>query len=151
MKPFDVNNPYFRTKVMTASPAELRMMLLEGSLRFMREGREGLVEKDFERVYEGFSQARAIVMELMNSLRDEVEPVLCDRLRGLYTYIYKLLVDASFEKNVAKADEAIELMGFEVETWAMVMEKLRVEGGGGAEPAAPATSGGVRSALSVEG
>jgi len=168
MKPFDVDNPYFRTKVLTASPAELRMMLLEGSVRFMREGRTGLVERDYERVYEGFTQARAIVMELMNGLRDEIDPLLCERLRGLYTYIYKLLVDASFEKSIPRADEAIELMDYEIETWALVLERIRAEGidgttaggaaGGGSGSVVPAPGGtngqdpgGVRSMLSVEG
>ena len=151
--PFDINNPYFRTKVLTASPAELRMMLLEGATRFMREGRQGLVEKDFERVYEGFSQARAIVMELMNGLRDEVDPALCERLRSLYTYIYRLLVDASFEKSVERADEAIGLMAYEVETWGLVMDKLRSEGADATPAPAPASPepGEIRSALSVEG
>ena len=66
MKAFDVNNPYFRTKVLTASPGELRLMLLEGAVRYIGLGREGLASKDYEKVYEGFSQARSIVMELMN-------------------------------------------------------------------------------------
>ncbi len=154
MKAIDVNNPYVRTKVLTASPAELRMMLLEGAVRFMREGREGLTSRDYERVYEGFSQARAILTELVNGLRDDVDAALCARLRGLYLYMYRLLVDASFEKSVEKADEAIGLMEFEVETWAMVLEKLRAEGG--AEPATPvqgSTVGGEgpRAPLSVEG
>ena len=30
---FDINNPYFRTKVLTASPEQLRLYLIEGALR----------------------------------------------------------------------------------------------------------------------
>ncbi|MEO1059304.1 MAG: flagellar export chaperone FliS, partial [Actinomycetota bacterium] len=31
-------NPYLKTKVMTASPEELRLMLYDGALKFCRQG-----------------------------------------------------------------------------------------------------------------
>lgn len=149
----DTNNPYFRTKVMTASPEELRLMLLEGAVRFMHEGRTALVAKDWEGVYDGFSQAKAIVMELINALRPEVAPELCSSLSALYTYIYRLLTEGSFERDLAKIDEAIRLMDYERETWAMAMEKLaREKGALGSAPAPgsdePATD---RPRLAVQG
>lgn len=124
---FDVNNPYFRTKVLTATPEELRLLLLEGALHFVAIGREGLASKDFERVYEGFSQSKAILMELMNALRPELAPELCSRLSGLYTYIYKLLMEASFERSDDKAAEAQKLLEYERETWVLLMQKLAAE------------------------
>jgi flagellar protein FliS len=131
----DVNNPYFRTKVLTASPEELRLLLIEGCIRFIRQGRQGLVDKDYEAVYEGLSQAKAIVMELINSMKPELAPDLCRSLSGLYTFIYRMLIEASFEKDVAKADEALRLMEYERETWMLVMEKLAREREAGAGPA----------------
>ncbi|MCA9307843.1 MAG: flagellar protein FliS, partial [Phycisphaerales bacterium] len=92
---FDVNNPYFRTKVMTATPEQLRMMLLEGALQFMRDGREGLAARNYEKSYDGFSQAKAIILELMNALKPEVAPELCARLQALYVYIFRLLTEGS--------------------------------------------------------
>ena len=149
MSTFDVNNPYFRTKVLTASREELRMLLLEGALRFMRQGRDALVAKDWEGVYDGFTQAKAIVLELTNSMRPEVAPDLVPRMQSLYVFIYRLLVEASFEKDVAKADEAIRLMEYERETWGLLMERVaagRAGGAGGAGGAeasdgAPETAG----------
>lgn len=131
---FDTDNPYFRHKVMTASPQELRLLLLDGALHFVDLGRQGLRESDFEAVYEGFSQAKAIVMELITSLNHEVDRELCDRMQSLYTYIYKLLIDASFERDDAKAKEARERLQFERDTWAMLMERIQH----GEQPAAPA-------------
>ena len=121
---FDINNPYFRTKVLTASPEELRLLLLDGALHFTAVGREGLAAKDFERVYEGFSQAKAIVMELINALRPEHAPELCQRMSGLYTYIYRLLMESSFQRDDEKAAEAQKLLEYERETWVMLMEQL---------------------------
>lgn len=125
---FDIDNPYFRHKVMTASPQELRMLLLEGAIRFVDTGREGLAAKDYEKVYEGFSQAKAIVMELITSLNHEVDPDLCARVQSLYTYIYSLLVDASFNRDDDKAKEARERLEFEKETWGLLMQQLVDEG-----------------------
>ncbi|GAB4519826.1 MAG: hypothetical protein Tsb0013_23580 [Phycisphaerales bacterium] len=129
---FDINNPYFRHKVMTASPQELRMLLLDGAIHFVDIGREGLANQDWEKVYEGFSQSKAIVMELITSLNHEVDPDLCARVQSLYTYIYSLLIDASFKRDDAKAKEARERLEYERETWGMLMQQLHKDGGDGA-------------------
>lgn len=135
---FDVNNPYFRTKVMTASREELRLLLLDGCLHFIDVGTEGLETKNYEKVYEGYSQAKAIVMELINALRPEVAPELCEKLSALYTYIYKLLVEAGFEKDPEKARQARQLVEFDRETWRMLMEQIKAGGSLDAEAHAQA-------------
>ncbi|MEO1129359.1 MAG: flagellar export chaperone FliS [Planctomycetota bacterium] len=135
--PIDVNNPYFRTKVLTASREELRMLLIEGGLLAMREGREGLVSKNFEQVYEEFSKAKAILLELIGGMKPEVAPELCAKLTSLYTYMHRLILEASLEKDIAKADEAIELMEYERETWSMLMDQLARERAGEDTPAEP--------------
>jgi len=134
---FDINNPYFRTRVLTASPEQLRLILLEGAIHFVGIGREGLATKNYEKVYEGFSQSKAIVMELMNALRPEIAPDLCSRLMSLYTYIYKLLIEASFEKSDPKAAEAAKLLEYERETWTMLLDKLATEKTGAPAPTTP--------------
>ncbi|MEM1424113.1 MAG: flagellar export chaperone FliS [Planctomycetota bacterium] len=145
---FDIDNPYFRHKVMTASPQELRLLLLEGAVHFVDVGREGLAQKDYEKVYEGFSQSKAIVMELITSLNHEVDPDLCARVQSLYTYIYSLLVDASFKRDDDKAREARERLEFEKETWTLLMGQLQQEGAAGA-PGEGASVSSVRATGSV--
>ncbi|RMD60969.1 MAG: flagellar export chaperone FliS [Planctomycetota bacterium] len=120
-------NPYLRTKVLTASPEELRLMLLEGAIRFARQGRDGMARKDHEATYQGLSQAKAIIMELINALRPEVNPELCQRMTALYVFMYKRLLEANLEKSVEMIDEVIELLEYERETWVMLMDKLRQE------------------------
>lgn len=136
-------NAYLRTKVMTASPEELRLMLLDGALRFARQGKEGLERKDFEAVFNGFSQCRNIITELIVTIRPDPDPELADRVRSLYAFIYSQLLEASLSKSMTHADEAIRLIEFERETWALLMKKVadeRLAGGGQAGPAAVAVS-----------
>lgn len=133
----NVNNPYFRTKVMTASQEELRLMLLDGCLRFLNQGRDGLVQKNYEQVYDGFTQARAIIMELIGGLRPEHDPQLCKNLEQLYTYTIIRLAEGSFRKDIAIVDEVIGLIEYERETWVLLMEQLERERDG--EPVTPTT------------
>lgn len=131
-------NTYLRTKVMTASPEELRLMLLEGAIKFARQGIEGLDANNPERTFSGFSQCRDIVFELLNTIRDDIDPELAQNARGLYSYLYRLVVEARFEKDRAKAESLVKLLEFERETWVMLMQQLAAERG--ATPAAPAES-----------
>ncbi len=123
------NSPkaYLRTKILTATPAELRLMLFDGALRFAEQGRDGLEQRDYEKAFNGISRCQDIVLELINSLKPEHAPDLCDKLTALYTFIYTRLVSASTERNVSMIDEAINLLRYERETWQMVLQKLAQE------------------------
>jgi flagellar protein FliS len=91
-------NAYLATKVMTATPTELRLMLLDGAVRFCRQGRDGLAARDFEASFNGFTRCRAIIIELLTTMKpDPNDPGLVERLRALYTYMISRLVTASRE------------------------------------------------------
>lgn len=123
-QPATKQNPYLRTKVLTASREELRLMLFDGALRYIRQGRQAIEDKDYEKLYESMNRAQKIVLELSNSLNHEILPDVCDKLSSLYTYIYRLLVDATMERKPAAADEALKLLQYERDTWVMLMDNL---------------------------
>jgi flagellar protein FliS len=133
-------NAYLRTKALTASPEELRLMLLDGAIRFARSGQEGLRNRNYEQSFNGVSQCRAIVMELMTSMRREHNPELCDRMHGVYMFLFNELINASMEKDPGRLDKVIELLEFERETWVQLMEKLRQERAGGGDGGSRPTS-----------
>ncbi len=128
----DIANAYQRTQVLTAGPEQLRLLLLEGAVRFARQGVEGIRTKNHEAVYVGFSKSRDIVVELMTSIRPDTDATLRSRVQGLYMFIFKLLADASLERDETKGDKAAELLEYEVETWKMAMAKAAEERAGGA-------------------
>ena len=97
----DSANAYLRTKVLTATPEQVRLMLLDGAIRFATQGREAMGRKDFEGTYLGVSQCRAIVFELLTSIGPDTEPSLAQRVRALYTYMYSRLLEASTERNLS--------------------------------------------------
>ncbi len=120
-------NPYLRTKVMTAGPAELRLMLFDGALKFAEQGRQGLTEKNYELAFTGISRCQQILAELIVSLDPKQAPELCERLSGLYTFMMTRLMAASHERDPAIVAEVITLLEYERETWIMLLEKLAAE------------------------
>lgn len=115
---------YLKAKVLTATPEQLQMMLFDGALRFGEQARQALVAKKYDESFEAISRVQRIVMELRVSLKRELFPELCDRLAGIYTYVYKKLVEANVEHKVEALDEATKLLKFQRETWAMLLDKL---------------------------
>jgi len=123
------SNAYLRTRVMTASQEELRLLLFDGALKFCRQANDAIARADWEASYNALTRAQKIVMELSSALDHAAAPELCERLSALYTYIYRRLVDANMERDRSAVDEAIRLIEYERETWAMVVKKLREEKG----------------------
>ncbi len=122
-------NPYLKTKILTASPQELRLMLYDGAIKFCHQAKASLVKQDFEAAYNNLMRAQKIVLELSTSLNPEIEPDLCQKLSALYTYIDRLLVDANMNRKEAPIDEAIKLLDYERQTWKMLIQRLAEQGG----------------------
>ncbi len=130
-------NAYLRTKVLTASPEELRLMLLDGAIKFASQGREGMAARNYEASFNGISQCRNIVLELLTTIKPEYDPELCDRVKSLYTFLYTQLVESSMEKNITKLDAVIKLLQYERETWVLLMAKIAEERGVKPSPPEP--------------
>jgi len=122
-------NAYLRTRVLTASPEELRLMLLDGAVKFASQGRAALEARQWEAAFTGLSQCRDIVFELMTTIRDDVDPALAEQAKALYSFIYRHIVEGGHEKDTKKVDTVIELLEYERETWVLLMKKLADERG----------------------
>ncbi|MCB9846428.1 MAG: flagellar export chaperone FliS [Phycisphaeraceae bacterium] len=118
---------YLRTKVLSASQEELRLMLLEGAVRFARQGREAIDGKDIEATVSGISQCRAIVGELLTSIRDDVDPELTDRVKSIYAFLFRELLELGVARDPLRLDKVIDVLEYERETWVMLMQRLAAE------------------------
>ncbi|MFW6154595.1 MAG: flagellar export chaperone FliS [Planctomycetota bacterium] len=150
-------NEYLKAKIMTATPQQLQTMLYDGAIRFCEQARQAMLEEDIPTTHERIVRAQRIVVELSSTMNAEVNPELCGRLASLYTYVYRLLVDANVQRDPAKIDEALGLLQHIRETWLMALNKLREDAAMGDEtpapapPAAPEATGGPGGILSIEG
>ena len=123
MNPQGAQN-YLRTRVLTATPEQLQMMLYDGAIRFAEQARPALEKKDWETSYNMISRAQKIITELTCTLKRDLFPELCDRLSALYNYVYRKLVEASVNHNLEALDEALKILRYQRETWALLMDQL---------------------------
>src|SRR6266550_295348 len=115
---------YLKTKVFTATPEQLQLMLYDGAIRFAEQARLALEQKNFEQSYNMISRVQKIITEMNYSLKHTVAPELCAKLASLYNYIYRKLVEASIEHTVASIDEALDLLRYQRQTWALLLDQL---------------------------
>src|SRR5215218_7415190 len=120
----NVAQNYLRTKVLTATPEQLQLMLYDGAIRFGEQGRIALHEKRYEDSYRLLSKVQKIITELSITLKPEVAPEICKKLSALYTFVYKKLIEANVDHAVASLDEALSILRYQRETWAMLLDQL---------------------------
>lgn len=117
-------NSYLRTRVLTATPEQLQLMLYDGAIRFCEQARTALLEKNWEQSYAQIARVQKIIMEMNCSLKHNIHPDLCGKLASLYNYAYRKLIEANIDHNVESLDEAMNILRYQRETWAMLMEQL---------------------------
>jgi flagellar protein FliS len=115
---------YLRTKVMTATQEQLQLMLYDGAIRFAEQARTSMGEKNFEETYDLLTRAQRIIVELQCGLKHEKAPELCGKLSSLYNFVYRKLVEANTSHLPAALDEALQILRFQRETWALLLQQL---------------------------
>jgi flagellar protein FliS len=123
---------YFRTRVLTATPEQLQMMLFDGALRFGEQARASLEAKNWESSHTLITRLQSVVLQLNSTLKHDLYPELCGKLAGLYNYAYRKLIEANTKHHIEALDEAMRIMRYQRETWAMLLEQLAKKKAGAA-------------------
>ena len=118
---------YKRQQVLTATPEALTLMLYNGALRFMTEGKEAIERKDYEEANNSLQKAQNIITEFRVTLNMEYE--IAHQLLPLYNYVYDRLVEANMKSDVKQLDEAKNIITELRDAWAQAMKKARAEKG----------------------
>jgi flagellar protein FliS len=115
---------YLRTRVMTATPEQLQIMLYDGAIRFCEQAKQGIEKKNREQVFTNISKVQKIITELLGALKPELYPELCEKLAAVYRYVYKRTIEVSVEHKMESLQEAIDLLKFQRDTWSMLLEQV---------------------------
>ncbi len=105
-------NPYQQyraTKVGTASPVDLVVMLYQGVVRFTRAGIAAVEQGDVKAAHTGFVRAQDIIAELVSTLDHERGGEVAQQLLALYDYAFRRLVEANCKKDVVPAREVAQM------------------------------------------
>ena len=125
-------NPYQQyknTQIQTASQERLLIMLYEGAIKFIKQGKLAFGEGEYDNGNEYIKRSQDIVSELMSSLNFESGEV-ANNLFVLYEYIYHRLVQANIKKDTDILDEVIGMLNSLKETWVQVFMNTRKQNKG---------------------
>uniref|UniRef100_UPI004056C3E5 flagellar export chaperone FliS n=1 Tax=Agathobacter sp. TaxID=2021311 RepID=UPI004056C3E5 len=118
-----VNNPYAayaNSKIMTASPAELTLMLYDGAIKFINVAIVAIEKKDIEKAHNNIIKAERIIIEFQSTL-DHKYPIAKDFNR-VYSYLIRRLRDANFKKDKEILEEVLTHLRTMRDTWKEVMQ-----------------------------
>jgi flagellar protein FliS len=113
---------YRTSQVSTASPAQVIVQFYDGALKFIKRGREALVNKDIPGKGVALSRAHAVVSELRINLDRERAPELCAELDGLYLFILECITEANIKCETKPLDGAIKVLEQLRAAWSEVAE-----------------------------
>lgn len=122
-----LNNPYNQYKensVLTASPQELTLMLYNGALKFIQQGKICIEQKNIQGANEALKRAQDIIQELNITLDMNYE--ISKTLRSLYIYINDKLFEANIKKDALYLDEAYAMVAELRDTWKEAMKLAKV-------------------------
>lgn len=114
---------YQGTKVNTANPAELTLMLYEGAIKFCNIALGAIEKNDIAKANINIIKAEKIINKLRETL-DFKYPVAND-FDNVYRYIYSKLVEANIHKDKEALEEALNRIREMRDTWKEVMEITR--------------------------
>ena len=113
---------YLESKILTASPPRLHLMLIEGAIRFGRKA-----EQHFEEGNEGYaneSMVRSIDIlgEMLAGVKHSKSEIN-KKLTDLYQFLFLTLTSAYVNTDAAKLADVLRILEFERETWQLACEK----------------------------
>lgn len=112
---------YTTNKILTATPAEVTLMLYEGAIKFCNIAITAIEQKDIQKAHTNIVKAERIIEEFRNTL-DHKYPVAEDFDR-IYVYLQQRL----FEANIKKDKDILEEVNMHLrsvrDTWKEVMKR----------------------------
>ncbi len=117
---------YNNSKVLTASPAELTLMLYEGAIKFCNIAIVAIEQQDIPKAHTNIVKTQRIIDYLRQTL-DMKYPVAQD-FENIYVYLAKRLVEANFKKDKDILEEVNGHLRSVRDTWKEVMRINQVKG-----------------------
>lgn len=101
---------YLATQVTTTDQGDLLLMLYEGAIKFLKQAKAKMEERDFAQKGILISKALDVIAELDGSLNAEKGGELAQNLHNLYFYCNTRLLQANLRMNLAQVDEVIRIL-----------------------------------------
>lgn len=122
----DAYAQYNNSKILTASPAELTLMLYEGAIKFCNIAITAIEQHDIQKAHTNIVKTQRIIDYLRQTL-DMKYPVAQD-FENIYVYLSQRLVTANYKKDKDILEEVNGHLRSVRDTWKEVMRINQVKG-----------------------
>ncbi len=119
MTPTNGYAAYANSKIMTASPAELTLMLYDGAIKFANIAIAAIEKNDIEKAHNNIIKVERIILEFKSSLEHKY-PVAKD-FEQVYNYLIRRLHEANMKKDAEIMEEILKHLRTMRDTWKEVM------------------------------
>lgn len=116
------NNPYAQynqNKILTASPAELTLMLYDGAIKFCNIAMMGIEQNDLSKANNNIIKVEKIIEEFQLTLNFKYE--IANDFNNVYNYLMRRLREANVKKDKEILEEVSEHLHTMRDTWKEVM------------------------------
>ncbi len=114
---------YANSKLMTASPGQLTLMLYDGAIKFCNIAIMAIEQNDIMKAHKNIRKVERIIDEFRASL-DFKYPVAQD-FENVYKYLYSRLSEANMKKDKEILEEVLKHLRTMRNTWEEVMKRAR--------------------------
>jgi flagellar protein FliS len=119
----EFHNAYLETQVTTATPQKLRLMLIEGAIRFAQQTIDCWADGRGEDALSALLRCQSIIAELLGGVRED-GTALTRQVIGIYTFLALRLHEAELDSDRLKLEEVIRVLQEERQTWQEVCQHL---------------------------
>lgn len=112
---------YANNKVMTASPAELTLMLYDGAIKFCNIAIRAIEEGDVEKAHNNIVKVENIIDEFRATLNHKY--AVAEDFENVYVYLRERLSLANRKKDKEILEEVLKHLRTMRDTWKEVMKE----------------------------
>lgn len=110
---------YERNKILTASPAELTLMLYEGAIKFSNIAIMAIEKGEVEKAHNSIMKVQRIITEFQATLNHKYETA--KDFEEIYQYLQQRLIEANIKKDKNIMEEVLKHLRVMRDTWKEVM------------------------------
>lgn len=114
---------YQNNKIMTATPAQLTLMLYDGAIKFCNIAIMGIEEGDIVKAHNNIRKVERIIEEFRATLNFKYE--VANDFEKVYKYLDERLREANIHKDKEILEEVLGHLRTMRETWEEVMKRAR--------------------------
>lgn len=113
---------YGNNRILTASPAELTLMLYEGAIKFCNIAIVAIEKNDVEKAHNNIIKVENIITEFQATLDHKF--AVADDFENVYQYLRQRLLQANLKKDKEILEEVLVHLRTMRDTWKEVMKQV---------------------------